>query len=369
MLEIVATAVFDDDQVTCPVRSCIEPSEKVPMAMNCSVLPGSTLELALAGITMIELRVGAGVTVSRVEPVTPFIVAEIDEVPTVTPVATPAALMVATAGVAEAQVTRPVMSCVVLLEKVPMAVNGSVAPTAMLGVAGVTAIDWRVAALTVSTVEPVTPLSVAEIVEVPAATPVATPAALMVATAGVGRSPSHLAGDVLRRVVRERTRGRERLGGPGHDAGIGRCHRDRGQGRRGACTVMVPDMPVAVPLTSTVNGAEVSERSCMSECVIERETGIHGHRNPSDSACPRPRSCCESPGRRPSGSCRRRGSWDRRSAVPGDCTEIEIENVDRHGGQERADLQRFCPVTGRQPGLASLGAVSTRRDAEAPFER
>ena len=51
-------------------------------------------------------------TVSRVEPVTPFIVAEIDEVPTVTPVATPAALMVATAGVAEAQVTRPVMSCV-----------------------------------------------------------------------------------------------------------------------------------------------------------------------------------------------------------------------------------------------------------------
>ena len=137
---------------------------------------------------MIEVRVGAGVTVSKVEPVTPFIVAEIDEVPTVTPVATPAALMVATAGVAEAQVTRPVMSCVVLLEKVPMALNGSVAPTAMLGVAGVTAIDWRVAALTVSTVEPVMPLSVAEIDEVPAATPVANPAALMVATAVVAEA-------------------------------------------------------------------------------------------------------------------------------------------------------------------------------------
>ena len=142
----MATVVFDDDQVTCPVRSCVEPSEKVPMAMNCSVLPGSTLELALAGITMIELRVGAGVTVSKVEPVTPFIVAEIDEVPTVTPVATPAALMVATAGVAEAQVTSPVMSCVVLSEYVPMAVNGSVVPVTMLGLAGVTTIEVRVAA-------------------------------------------------------------------------------------------------------------------------------------------------------------------------------------------------------------------------------
>ena len=52
----------------------------------------------------------------------------------------------------------------------------------MLGLAGVTAMDWSAAAVTVSTVEPVVPLSVALIVEVPVPTPVANPAAVIVAT-------------------------------------------------------------------------------------------------------------------------------------------------------------------------------------------
>ena len=58
---------------------------------------------------------------------------------------------------------------------VPVAVNCSVSPLATLGLAGVTAIDCKTAALTVSTVEPTTPLSVALIVEVPSDTPVARP--------------------------------------------------------------------------------------------------------------------------------------------------------------------------------------------------
>ena len=53
---------------------------------------------------------------------------------------------------------------------------------ARLGLAGVTAIDWSAAAVTVSTVEPVMPLSVALIVEVPVPTAVAKPAVEMVAT-------------------------------------------------------------------------------------------------------------------------------------------------------------------------------------------
>ena len=53
---------------------------------------------------------------------------------------------------------------------------------AMLGLAGVTATDWRTAAVTVRTVEPAMPVSVALMVEVPDATPVARPAAVMVAT-------------------------------------------------------------------------------------------------------------------------------------------------------------------------------------------
>jgi hypothetical protein len=47
--------------------------------------------------------------------------------------------------------------CVELSEKVPVAVNCSVAPFAIEGFAGVTAIDTSVAAVTVRVVEPVIP--------------------------------------------------------------------------------------------------------------------------------------------------------------------------------------------------------------------
>ena len=63
-----------------------------------------------------------------------------------------------------------------------MAVNCWVSPLATLGFAGVTAIDWSTAALTVSTVEPLIAPSVALMLEVPVATAVASPAAVMVAT-------------------------------------------------------------------------------------------------------------------------------------------------------------------------------------------
>lgn len=78
------------------------------------------------------------------------------------------------------QVAIVVRSWVVESLNVPVAVNGSVEWTAMLiGAveedAGVIAIAVRVAALTVNVVEPVTEPSVAPIVVVPAATPVAMP--------------------------------------------------------------------------------------------------------------------------------------------------------------------------------------------------
>ncbi len=55
----------------------------------------------------------------------------------------------------------------------------------MLGLSGVTAIDTRVAAVTVRVVEPLTLFSVAVIDDVPTPTLVARPAASMVATDGV----------------------------------------------------------------------------------------------------------------------------------------------------------------------------------------
>src|SRR5436309_1721552 len=57
-----------------------------------------------------------------------------------TAVATLAGSIVAAASFGEAQVTWPLRSCVVLSEKVPVAVNCRVSPWATLGLAGVTAI-------------------------------------------------------------------------------------------------------------------------------------------------------------------------------------------------------------------------------------
>src|SRR5437773_161661 len=98
-------------------------------------------------------------------------------------------LIVATPGVDELQVTWVVRSCVVLSLKVPVAVNCRVVPFAMLGFVGVTAIEVRVAAVTVSVVFPETSPKVAVIVVGPAAAAdVATPcepAALLVVDAAV----------------------------------------------------------------------------------------------------------------------------------------------------------------------------------------
>jgi hypothetical protein len=77
-----------------------------------------------------------------------------------------------------------VMSWMVLSLKVPVAVNCLVVPTAMLEPAGVTAIETRVAPVTVRVAVPVTEPDFALMVEEPTPTPLARPAELMVAMAG-----------------------------------------------------------------------------------------------------------------------------------------------------------------------------------------
>lgn len=133
---------------------------------------------------MIETSVAA-VTVSVVELDTAPDAAVISDEPGATPVATPAALIVANAGVAELHVTAAVKFCVEPSVNVPVAVNACVSPAAIDGFAGVTATDTSVGAVTVSTVEPDTFPKTAEIVEVPALSAVASPALLIEATAGV----------------------------------------------------------------------------------------------------------------------------------------------------------------------------------------
>ena len=94
--------------------------------------------------------------------------------------------MAATAAVDEFQVTAVVKFCVVLSEKVPVAVNCWVVPIAILGLPGLIAMETSVAEVTVNVVDPEMLPDVAVIVVEPAATDVVKPlelaALLMAAT-------------------------------------------------------------------------------------------------------------------------------------------------------------------------------------------
>ena len=81
--------------------------------------------------------------------------------PAATPDANPEAEMVATVVFDEIHVTELVKFCVLASENVPVAVNCCVAPAAIDGLAGVTAIEVSVAAVTLKTEEPVTAPDVA----------------------------------------------------------------------------------------------------------------------------------------------------------------------------------------------------------------
>ncbi len=143
---MVATPVLEEAHVTCPVMFFVLPSEYVPVALNCCVAPVKIV--GSAGVTAIDVSV-AVCTVRTVLPVIPLKVAEIVLVPAATPVARPAAVMVETPVFEEVHVTWPVMFCVVLSVKVPVAVNCCVVPAGIAGLAGVTVIEARVAAATV----------------------------------------------------------------------------------------------------------------------------------------------------------------------------------------------------------------------------
>src|SRR5712664_2508015 len=180
VLLIVATVPVPDAH-TALLSTCVELSLNVPVAVNCCVIP-LVIE-GFAGVTAIDTSV-AGVTVSSVEPLMLPLVAEIVEVPAPTAVASPVLLIVATVPVPDAH-TALLSTCVELSLNVPVAVNCCVAPLVIEGFAGVTAIDTSVVGVTVSSVEPLMLPLVAEIVEVPAPTAVASPVLLIVATVPV----------------------------------------------------------------------------------------------------------------------------------------------------------------------------------------
>jgi len=101
--------------------------------------------------------------------------AEIVVLPLPTAETRPVAVTVATPGVEELQVTMPLMFCVVLSSKVPVAVNCCKVARLIVEFAGVMAIETRFALLTFNCAEPAIAPDVAVIVAVPGINPVASP--------------------------------------------------------------------------------------------------------------------------------------------------------------------------------------------------
>jgi hypothetical protein len=182
-LLIADTAVLDEFQVTEAVRFCVVPSEYAPVAVNCLVVPLALV--GLEGVTDSDESV-ARVTVRVVEPVMLPEAAVIVDVPAARQDARPlepaALLTVATFVLDELQVTDAVRFCVVPSEYAPVAMNCLVVPLALVGLDGVIERDVRVAGVTVRVVDPDLPPNVAVIVVEPAATVLANPDALIVAT-------------------------------------------------------------------------------------------------------------------------------------------------------------------------------------------
>jgi hypothetical protein len=175
---IVATAALDEVQRTDPVTSCLLASLNVPVAVNCLVVPTAMLELA--GVTASETKV-APVTMRVAVPFTEPEVAVMVVVPVPRLVAKPVGSTVATPLDDEDQES-DVSNCVLPSSKLPTALNCSVVPMAIDGVAGVTAIASRWAATTVKVVLSVSVPMVAVMVVEPGATVVTRPEPLTVAT-------------------------------------------------------------------------------------------------------------------------------------------------------------------------------------------
>lgn len=177
---MVAAAAVEDVHVTVVVMSCVLLSLKVPVAVNCLVVPTAILEFA--GVTAMETS-DAAVTVSGAVPLTPPEDAVMVVVPVPVLLAKPVESMLATEVEDEDQVSG-VSSCVLPSSKLPTAVNCRVVPRAIVEVAGVTAIETRWAGTTVRVLVSENAPTVAVIVVEPAATVTAMPELLMVATEG-----------------------------------------------------------------------------------------------------------------------------------------------------------------------------------------
>lgn len=173
---IVAMAEFEELQLTEVVKSCVDPSSYVPVAVNCCVSPLGTE--GFAGVTAMDCGSGTMVAVTQALIVTPVAAydRQTSELPPFSPTANPCVpgelLIVALTGFDELHDTKLVTFCVLPLLNVPVAINCSVVPESIFGVDGEILIDES--APTSSEVEPFTEPDVAVIVAPPLTAPAAT---------------------------------------------------------------------------------------------------------------------------------------------------------------------------------------------------
>ena len=183
---IEATVAGEELHATLPVMSCAVSSENVPLAVNCCTVP-SGMDAA-AGVTLMEVRVALVMVRTALEetvPEVPEAVAVMVELPGVTPIASPGApftLMLTAEGFDDVQVTKAVTFCMLPSVMVPVAVNCTFVPCAILAFVDETASDLIAGAFTVRVTLPVTPEREPVIVAVPCAAVETTPAPETVAT-------------------------------------------------------------------------------------------------------------------------------------------------------------------------------------------
>jgi len=180
---IVTAVVLEEFHVAELVMFWVVPSLKVPVAVNCSVVP-----LAIDGLgplIVMDCSVAAVIASAKILEVIPPWVAVMLLDPTAAAVSKPPDATVA-AGEEEVQVTEPVRFCVVPSLNVPVAVSCSVVPLAIEEFGALIMMDCSVTTPAVTVSEKpleVIPFWDAVITLDPAPTPVPMPPALMLATA------------------------------------------------------------------------------------------------------------------------------------------------------------------------------------------
>jgi hypothetical protein len=150
------------------------PSLKVPIAESCWLVVAAIV--TFPGRIAIEAK-SAALTLAEVAPLIEPEAAVIVTVPRFRAVSRPLTVIEATLVLDELQVALPVTSCVVPSENAPVAVNCCKVPSGNDAVTGVTAMEVKVAFVTVNTaLEEILP-EIAVMVEVPGAFAFASPGA------------------------------------------------------------------------------------------------------------------------------------------------------------------------------------------------